>query len=303
MDTVIASPSFALRNQLARGVAIAAATLALGSTASAQIELYAARVTQYYQQTSDAAPVADYYRFDAQLRTVNVGDADWVTLIGSNISDGLINMSVSGRTWSHTSIGYGSMAALKADYPIPQTYFMEVGGGVFVEPKQVAVVLDDNFPDAVPMLTGATFSGLNNWNPSLGDFQMTFNSHSDFGLSDPNYNRTYVTFYDKTTGDGNAISWFLDNSATSLLLDGSLFTAGHEYEGYLQFFHQYSSESHDNFGSVNGLTTSFEFTTITGGPGSEIPSSAVPEPSTYGLMGAGALCALVLYRRRKKPTA
>ena len=34
--------------------------------------------------------------------------------------------------------------------------------------------------------------------------------------------------------------------------------------------------------------------------GPEIPTGAVPEPSTYGLMGAGALCALVIYRRRKR---
>jgi len=193
------------------------------------------------------------------------------------------------------------MAALKADYPVPQTYFMEIGGGVFVEPKQVAVVVKESFPDAVPMLTGSTFSGLNNWNPSSGNFLMTFNSHSDFGLSDPNYVRTYVTFYDTTTNDGNSINWFLDNSATSLLLDGSLFTAGHEYTGYLQFFHQYSDPGHPNFGSINGLTTSFDFTTSTGGqtPG-DIPPGAVPEPSTYGLIGAGALCALVAYRRRQK---
>jgi hypothetical protein len=304
MDTVTASHSFASRKQLALGFAIAAATLASGTTAVAQIELYAARVTQHYSQTSDAAPVADYYHFDAQLRTVNVGDAGWVTLAGSTLNGGdLQNLSVTGRTWSINSQGYGTLAALKTDYPIPQTYFLEAGGGIFVEPQQVNVRLEDNFPDAVPFLTGSTFSGLNNWNPSLGNFQMTFNSHSDFGLSDPNYVKTYVTFYDKTTNDGNPINWYLDNSDTALLLDGSLFTAGHEYTGYLQFFHQYSDTDHVNFGSINGLTTSFDFTTVTGqGPG-EIPAGAVPEPSTYGLMGATALSVLILYRRRKKTAA
>ena len=210
-------------------------------------------------------------------------------------------MSVNGRTWSHTSGSYASLADLKVDYPLPNTYMMEIGGPIFPEPRQVAVQLDDLFPDATPTLTGTTFSGLNSWNPSAGDFLMTFNSHSDFGLGDPNYVRTYVTFYDKTTGSDTPISWLLDNSATSLLLDGGLFTAGHEYEGYLQFFHQYADPEHENFGSINALTTSFDFTTITGGgsPG-EIPTGAVPEPSTYGLMGAGALCALVIYRRRKR---
>lgn len=303
MDTVIASLPFASRKQLARWLALGAATLAAGVSASAQIESYYARVVQNYTQTSNAGAVADYYRFDAQLRTVNVGDGDWVTFIGSNLSDGIQNMSVNGRTWSITSQAYGTFAALKADYPVPQTYFMEIGGGVFIEPKQVSAHIEDNFPDAVPVLTGSTFTGINNWNPNSGNFLMTFNSHSDFGLSDPNYNRTYVTFYDKTTGSDTPINWFLDNSATSLLLDGNLFTAGHEYTGYLQFFHQYSDITNDAFGSINGLTTSFEFTTVTGNsiPG-DVPTGAVPEPSTYGLIGAGALCALVLYRRRQKRT-
>lgn len=301
MDTVTASPSFASRNKLTLGLALAAATLATCSTALAQIELYSARITQHFSQTSDAGAVADFYRFDAQLRTVNVGDGDWVNLIGTIVNDGITTMSVNGRTWSHTSQEYATYAALKADYLIPSTYFMEIGGGIFVEPRQVAVEIDDIFPDAIPYLTGSSYSGLNNWNPSLGNFQLTFNSHSDVPPGGPDYVKTYLTFYDKTTGSDTPITWFLDNSDTSLLLDGSLFTAGHDYVGYLQFFHQYASEDHVNFGAINGLTTSFEFTTSIGGQGTgDIPTGAVPEPSTYGLMGAAALCALALCRRRQK---
>ena len=137
---------------------MAAVALASATTASAQIELYTARVTHGFQQTSDAGPVSSGWRFDAQLRTVNVGDGDWVLLTGPTINDGLTYMSVNGRTWSHTSGSYASLADLKVDYPLPNTYMMEIGGPIFPEPRQVAVQLDDLFPDATPTLTGTTFS-------------------------------------------------------------------------------------------------------------------------------------------------
>jgi hypothetical protein len=122
---------------------------------------------------------------------------------------------------------------------------------------------------------------------------MTFNSHADF--SDISYVMTYVTFYDKTLGDGNPIFWSLPSTATSLELDSSRFQSGHEYYGYLEFFHQYSDPGVDFFGAIKVNTTSFAFTTRGGG------SSSVPDSgSTVGLFVAtlGLFVGLRRFQRR-----
>lgn len=279
-------------------VLLAGLGLICASTATAQIQLYAVRKEQVYRQTADNSINPYYFRFDAQLRTSGANDLSYVTLDGA--TGGQINLNHSGSYWSYNSQAYSSLAEMDAAYPTAN-YTFTAGGGIYNSPVTLDVDLATSWPDVQPILTGNTFSGLNQWDPSSGDFLMTFNSHQD--VPDALYVLTYVTFYDKTTNDGNPIHWSLDNSATSLVLPSNLFVSGHEYYGYLQFFHQYSNDDKPYYGSLKDLTTSFSFTTATDNPGNG-GVSPVPEASTYGLCGAGLLLGAISLRRfRKKASA
>jgi len=285
-----------MKNDIASKFMAVLAFSAFVASASAQIQLYAVREQQAYQQTGDAAINPYYFRFDAQLRTTNPADLSYVTLSGA--TNGQLNLNQNGNYWSFTSQAYGSLADLQAQYPTA-TYTLQAGGGIYNQPVQMSVDLAPSWPDVQPMLTGNTFTGLNQWNPTTGDFLMTFNSHQD--VPSALYTNTYVTFYDKTTNDGVPISWLLDNDATSLLLDANKFVAGHEYYGYLEFFQQYSKSDEPYFGSIKDRSTSFKFTTSTGNP-DDGEITPVPEASTYGLFGAAALAALACHRRRRHRT-
>ncbi|PTY07671.1 hypothetical protein DB347_05425 [Opitutaceae bacterium EW11] len=261
-------------------------------SAMAQVELYAVRKDQSYQQTADNTVTASYFRFDAQLRTVNDGDVDTVELYGAP-NDPFV-LTKSGRYFSYTSTDFATLADLETAYP-NNTYSFSVAGPIYPEPIQLTVNLADGFPSAQPMLTGTTFSGLNQWDPTSGDFTMTFNSHSV--IPDASYVNTYLTFYDHTTNDGIPIYWLLDASATSLVLPGNLFNPDHEYYGTLEFFQQYADSEQMNFGSIKERSTSFVFRTAPADNGGPV-GSPVPEPSTYGLLAASALGALAVLRRR-----
>ena len=266
--------------------------LAIGAASSAfsQLSIYAVRKEQAYRQTGDNTINPYYYRFDAQLRTQNENDFDYVTLDGA--TGGQIALTESGKYWTYTSQTFGDMGSMDAAYP-DTTYTFTAGGGILSEPLELTVDLATEFPATQPMLTGTSFSDLNAWSPEQGDLMITFDGHID--IPEITYVKTYVTFYNKTTNDGVPISWSLDSTDTSLLLDGTLFQSGHEYYGYLQYFHQYSDEDHENFGSLKVRTTSFSFTT-----GNEVPPPApVPEPATYGLLGAAALLMVTVAKRRR----
>lgn len=267
-------------------------------SAIAQVDLYSVRKEQAYEQTGDNTITSSYFRLDAQVRTVNDGDVDVVELYGAP-NDPFV-LTKDGRYFSYTSADFASLADLEAAFP-NNTYMFNVIGPIYPEPIGLYVNLADGFPSAQPLLTGTTFSGLSTWDPTSGDFLMTFNSHD--GNPAASYVKTYITFYDETTQDGIPISWLLDASATSLLLPGNLFNPDHQYSGSLEFFQQYSDPEQDNFGSSKNRSTSFVFTTASDeGP---IVGSPVPEPSTYGLLGAAALAGLVLVRRRsaRRPRA
>ena len=283
-----------MNNTIASLIVTAGVAFGTAIPAAAQIQLHAVRQQQAYKQTGDNTINASYFRLDAQLRTTNPTDVEWVTLDGATA--GQVNLTQNGNYWSHVSQAYGSLASLEAAYPT-HNYVLTAGGGLYNQPTQLEVDLAASWPDAQPILTGNTYTGLNQWNPSSGDFLMTFNSHAEEAAA--TYVMTYVTFYDKTTSDGVAIHWSLDNSATSLLLTSDKFVAGHEYYGYLEFFHQYANSEEPHYGSIKDLTTTFQFTTATTGSGGGGEVVPVPEPSTYGLMGAASVALLAYLRRRK----
>jgi hypothetical protein len=267
--------------------AVTVAALTLGaSVASAQIELYALRKSHHYTQSADATVDASYFRFDAQLRTTNVGDLGSVMLDGA--TSGPIALNENGQYWTHYSPGYLTEAELDAAFP-DHTYTIDVAGGLLNSPQTFMVDMPSLYPSAIPTLTGSTFSGLQAWDPASGDFLMTFNSHLD--VPDISYVLTYVTFYDKTLNNGVPIFWSLASTSTSLWLDAALFQSGHEYEGSLQFFHQYSHERAPHFGTLKVLTTSFKFTTSTsggGGGGTPVPDSAATGAMALALLGLAA---------------
>jgi MYXO-CTERM domain-containing protein len=140
------------------------------------------------------------------------------------------------------------------------------------------------------MLTGATFSGLNAWNPASGDFLMTFSGH--LGSPGISFVLTYLTLYDQTLNNGVSMFIPLSSDTTSLWLDSNLFSAGHEYHGNLQFFHQYSDPSAPHFGSIKAMNTSFEFTTTT-----VLPVSSVPDSPISGALALTLFGMLALHRR------
>ena len=261
------------------------------STASADVELYAVRKSKNYKQTADAVIDPSYFRFDAQLRTSDPADFAAVSLTGS--TGGPVALSQSGKYWSYNSPGYATEAEMDAAHP-DHVYQLEGSGGILGGPLSYSVNVPSLYPATIPMLTGNTFSGLNAWNPDTGDFEMTFTSHLD--ISDITYVMTYVTFYDETLNDGIPISWSLPSTATSLVLDSSLFQSGHEYYGYLQFFHQYSDGRDPHYGAIKSLTTSFAFTTSTDNPGGgETPT--VPDTSSSAAL-ALTLVGIVAWHRR-----
>lgn len=295
------------RLRLPRTLALAALVAGPGQ-ALAGLELYNLRVTEYHEQTSDTTLVLTGAAFDAQVRTTNPGDAGQVLLSGSGL--GTQPFTAHGNEWRYYKGGYSTLAALQADFAMPHGYTLQVSGGSeFTTPVTLDVQMGDVMP-TLPVLTGNTYSALQQWDPSAGNFLMSFNGFDDLGLFDPNYARIYVAFFDLTQPANPAIYLSLDNSATALLLDGSLFTAGHAYGGALEHFYQHGDEEHPNFGSILSTRTDFRFTTISGTePGEpndppdpqdpQDPPQGVPEPASLGLVAAAGL-ALCAMRRRNR---
>ncbi len=292
------------RRRVPRAVVLAALVAGPGQ-ALAGIELYTLRVTEYHEQTSDSSLTLTGAAFDAQVRTTAAGEAGQVSLSGSAL--GTQQFSQNGNGWTYYQGGYSSLAALQADFVMPHDYTLQISGGAeFTTPTTLNVRMGDLLP-TIPVLTGSTYSALQQWDPSAGDFLMTFNGFDDLGLFDPNYARIYVAFFDLTQPANPAIYLSLDNAATAVLLDGSLFTAGHAYGGALEHFYQHGAEDHPNFGSILSTRTDFRFLTGISSepePGDPVdptdPPHSVPAPASLGLVAVGGLALLAQRRRMHK---
>ena len=257
--------------------------------AQAQVELVGFRKTGHFLQTSDAAPtVGDattFFDFDVQLRTTGAGDVGDARLHGAVGSDHVLNQD--GNTWSYVSSPFATSAALDAQFPTGP-YSLSIAGGALGAQNLTPGDLNFSYPTTFSYLTGTSYSGLNQWTPSSGGFNLTFTGH--IAPLSAAYSNTYLTFFD-LTNDTRFDQW-LNATDTSFLLNDAFFQDGHSYAGVLNPFDQYA-EAGANVGIMNYLTE-FAFTTGTAGG---VPISPVPEPSTFSLIGAMLLFGVVGHRR------
>jgi hypothetical protein len=284
------------RLRMAPRTLVLAALVAGSGPAMSGVVLHSLRVTHYHEQTSDAGPIATGAGFDAQVRTTGAGDASQVSFSGSAL--GTQQLFQNANEWRYYRSGYGSLYALEADFPLSHGYSMQVSGGTdYATPLTLEVQMPGILP-AAPVLTGNTYSALQQWDPTAGDFLMTFNGFDDLGLQDPNYARIYLAFFDLTQPGNPAIYLAFDNATTSVLLDGDLFAAGHDYAGALEHFYEHTNGQHPNFGSTLSSRTDFRFTAAAsdGTPGD--PQNEVPEPASLGLVALGVYAMWTTRRTR-----
>lgn len=196
-------------------------------------------------QTSDAQPTStEYHGFSAFVNADTPGDllAGTLTHPDSTVFDFYPNGD---QILLYSSPFFGTVAELLAAYPSGD-YAVTVTAGATAPDSGAISVPSADFPDAIPYLTGGSYSALQ-MAPAGVDANITWNTFGHSGMADQTLTALQIVDYTSTltpiynTGP--------NETYTSETIPGSEMKSGHTY-GYAIYFNCYFNGTTAGFGGI-----------------------------------------------------
>jgi hypothetical protein len=175
--------------------------------------------------------------------------------------------------------GFSSQAAMDAAYPIGSYTITVTNTGTSATDSRTVTLNPDAYTPDIPQLTAASFTALQNLSTSGPALTLDFNGFTPNPLATAFF--TYFTIFNSSQFCSG-----LSPSATSCTINPDVLTPGTTYDWELDFSDRIEA-------TVNGALTYTDFDVRTDGTF----TTAVPEPTSIALLGAG-LFGLFVQRRR-----
>lgn len=270
-----------------------AVLLLLGTvhSSSAQVTQYAVDKSAYFNQTSTADPVvnpAKPLRLQSEVIVFTQGDLSsnpTVTKPAGGTGTSPLTLIYSPDSSSYNvHIIYSDLASLDAAYP-DGTYVMNMVSPSFGT-KNVNLTLNPDsyrFPRDIPKLSNTTWSGGVLTLDATVSNTLNWNTFTQLSGDD-------LVFFELNS---DLTEIHESGSLTSYTINAGSLTAGQTCQGSIVFAHVTTKDTTSVAGAIGlagyGVVTEFSI-------------QAVPEPSTWGMFGLGAIGLLFSHTRRRKRT-
>lgn len=282
-------------------LALLAGVVALAAPAHAQVNGFNFFKVGYYTQTGPTTQVLQNYNFDSTVFEADPADATTATLspgAGGQVTYDYnpVPQPIYYDQFNYNSNGFASQADLDAAFP-QGTYTVNYGGGTET-PGSFAVDYNmDTYATTNPLFDAATFNGLQGLQASH-PFTLTWNVNTPgAGANDP---LNFLDIYD-TSGKVVFSDDFQGPNVTSVTLPANTLLPNTSYFANVIFSDRVddfngntAADITDSNGTTFGPVQAFELQDTVAF------KTAVPEPSSFALLGLGVLPLGLLAAKRRR---